>query len=75
VGVPQYAFELMVYLNNGRGIQTPQFQTIATAMEAVRSLRPTQAYGWRLSLVIDAGVFPRQSRRFDATAAEISSGK
>jgi hypothetical protein len=62
MGVPSHCFELLIYLRGGCGMQTRQYQTIGTAMEAVRSLRPTQCYGWRLSLVLDAHSYPRESR-------------
>jgi hypothetical protein len=53
MSVPSHPFELLLYGRDGR-IQLREYQSIAAAIEAVKSLRPTFCTGYRLSVVLDA---------------------
>jgi hypothetical protein len=53
MSVPSHPFELLIFNRDGK-CQWREFATIATAVEAVKALRPRLHRNYRLSIVLAA---------------------
>lgn len=60
--IPTHPFELRILYRDGKH-QTKMFDTIATAIEAAKSLRPALVSGYSIHLIIDRVSFDIGIRR------------